>query len=98
MYLKIHKSYRHVVAICDKELIGKKLEEGKRQLEIREFFFKGNEVSEEECLRIISLEIMEDATFNIVGQKSINTAIKAGIITSDSISHIQGIPFALTLL
>ncbi|MDP3881719.1 MAG: DUF424 family protein [Nanoarchaeota archaeon] len=98
MYLKIHKSYRHVVAICDKELIGKKFEEGKRQLDIKESFFKGQEVNEEECLKIISLEVREDATFNIVGEKSIKTAIKAGIIAPESVAKIEGVPFTLTLL
>jgi hypothetical protein len=36
MYLKVHQSYRDVVAICDSDLIGKKFEEGKRQLDIKQ--------------------------------------------------------------
>jgi hypothetical protein len=41
---------------------------------------------------------IEDATFNIIGQKSINTAIKAGIISKQEVGKIQGIPFALILI
>ncbi len=44
MYLKIHKSYRNVVALCDAELIGKKFEEGNMQLYLRENFYKDKKV------------------------------------------------------
>ena len=39
----------------------------------------------------------EDATFNIIGEKSVNTALKAGIISKQGINKIQGIPFTLIL-
>ena len=98
MYLKIHKSYRHVVAVCDKELIGKKFEEGKRQLDVRESFFKGEEFGPQEVIKRMQLEVLEDATFNIVGQRAVAAAIEVGIINKEHVTHIQGIPFALTLL
>ena len=47
MLIKIHKSYRDVVAICDSELLGEKFEEGERILEVRESFFNGEEKNEE---------------------------------------------------
>jgi len=34
MFVNVIKSYRDVVAICDKELIGKKFEEGNFQLDV----------------------------------------------------------------
>ena len=40
----------------------------------------------------------EDATFNIVGDKSIKTAITAGIITEEEVGIIKEIPYALVLL
>ena len=39
MFVNVIKSYRDVVAICDKELIGKKFEEGNFQLDVKENFF-----------------------------------------------------------
>lgn len=98
MYLKIHRSYRPVVALCDKNLIGKKFEEGKRQLELRENFYKGEEVSEAKAVKILQFQSRDDATFNIVGEKATLAAIKAKIISNEFISCVQGIPFALTLL
>ncbi|MBX4196311.1 DUF424 family protein [Candidatus Pacearchaeota archaeon] len=98
MYIKIHRSYRNVVALADKELVGKKFEEGKRQLDVRENFYKDKEVTEAEAVKMLQLQAQEDATFNIVGKKSIEAAIKAGIIAREGVATIKGIPFTLVLL
>jgi len=96
--IKIHKTYREVVAICDSELIGKYFEEGEFQLDIKESFYKGEEISEEKTKEIIQNLSREDATFNIVGKKSIQCAVDIGLISKEIIKKIQGIPFALVLL
>lgn len=98
MYINIINSYRDVVAVCDKEILGKIFEEGKFQLDVKESFYKGKQVSEAELLKIIKNLSMEDATFNIVGRNSVNAALKAGVITQEGIKEIQGVPFALILL
>lgn len=98
MYVKIIKSYRDVIAICDSDLIGRRFEEKNFQLDVKENFFKGDQAIEEEVLKIMLEMAKEDATFNIVGKKSINLALKAGIISEQGIKKIQGIPFALVLM
>lgn len=98
MFINVIKTYRDVVAVCDKELLGKTFEEGNFQLDVKESFYKGKIVSEKEAVEIIRDMALEDSTFNIVGEKAINTAIKAGIIDSDSVGKIHGIPFALILI
>ena len=98
MFVNIINSYRDVVAVCDKELLGKVFEDGKFQLDVKESFYKGKQVSEAELLKIIKNLSMEDATFNIVGRNSVNAALKAGVITKEGIKEIQGVPFALVLL
>ena len=98
MYFKIHKSYRNVVALCDADLIGKKFEEGKRQLDCRENFYKEKLVSKEEAIKLLKKQSEEDSTFNIIGHKSTKVAIEAGIISENSIDKIQNIPFTLILI
>ncbi len=98
MFVNIIKSYRDVVAICDKELIGKKFEEGKFQLDVKENFFRGKEVSMCEVCEIMRDMKSEDATFNIVGEKTVGIAIETGLITEDAVGKIAGIPFALVLM
>lgn len=98
MQVKIQKSCRVIVAICDSELLGKRFEHGKFQLDIKESFYKGEEKTKYEVLNIIKKMVVEDATFNIVGRESVNTALEAGVIFKEGIGEIQGIPFALVLL
>ena len=98
MYLKIIKSYRDIVAVCDSSVLGKRFESGNFQLDLKESFYKGELVSEEKAIETMKKMAAEDATFSIAGKKSVAAAIKAGIITKESIGKIQGIPFALVLL
>ena len=97
MFVKVHKSYRSVVAVCDSNLVGKIFEDGNFQIEVKESFFKGEEVQESRAIFMMKKMSIEDATFNIVGEESVNAAIKAEIISEDSVGEIQGIPFALVL-
>ena len=98
MLIKIIRAQRDIVAICDSDLLGKKFEEEKFQLDLTGNFFKGEETSEEKAIKIIKEMSKEDASFNIVGENSINASIKAGIISKQGIKKIKGIPFALVLL
>jgi len=98
MYIKLHKAYRTIAAVCDSEILGKKFEEGIKQLDIKENFYKGEEKSEAELIELMKDLAMEDVTFNIAGQQSIKCALKAGIINKKGIKQVQGIPFALVLL
>ncbi|MBI5803576.1 DUF424 family protein [Candidatus Pacearchaeota archaeon] len=96
--IKIIKTYRNVIAICDEDLLGKRFEEGDFQLDVKESFFKGEKKEESELIKIIQRMFAEDATFNIVGEESIKIAMKIGIISEDDVQTIQGVPFALKLL
>ena len=98
MLVNIIKTYRDVVAICDSELLGKCFEDDLFQLNVKESFYKGEKRTEQEVIQIIKDMKSEDATFNIVGERSTNCAVKAGLISKDSIKTIQGIPFALVLM
>ncbi|MBS3074294.1 DUF424 family protein [Candidatus Pacearchaeota archaeon] len=96
--IKVHKTYRLVVAVCDAELLGKKFEEGNKQLNIMLNFYNGEEIQEEELMKTLIDLAKEDATFNIAGKSSVNCALKCGIISKAGIKKVQGVPFALVLL
>ncbi|MDP3987478.1 MAG: DUF424 family protein [Nanoarchaeota archaeon] len=97
MYVNVIRSHRDIIAVCDKELLGKIFEEDKFQLDIKENFYKGKEATEEEVIEILRSFSAEDATFNIVGKRSIATALKTGVIAEETINEIDNIPFALVL-
>ncbi len=98
MKVKIHNGYRDMIAICDSDLIGRVFEEGKMQIDVRVSFFDGDEKNEEEVEKIIHEGATEDATFNIVGKKSVAIAIKSGLVAKESVMTVQNIPVALVLL
>lgn len=120
--LKIHKSYRTVVALCDADLLGKKFEECMenslnsrnspdrdsgtkddktnqnlciKQIDCRESFYKDKIISHEEAVKVLQFQMNEDATFNIVGEKSTRAAIDADLIEEEECVIIAGIPFTL---
>lgn len=98
MLVKIHKSYRDIVAVCDSDLLGKQFDAGQRILEVRESFYNGDEKTEKQLIKLMKDLDKEDVTFNIVGKDSVNAALKAGVISKEGIKTMKGIPFALTLL
>jgi hypothetical protein len=98
--IRIHESSRKVVAVCDANLLGKKFVEGMLQLDIKDTFYGGKQMNHAQAVKLMWQEIVDDATFNIVGEESIKAAIEAEIIadSEDSIIRIQGIPHAMSLL
>ena len=97
MQIKIHEAYRKVVALTDTMLIGKTFSEDIKQIEVKPKFFKGEEKNKKELIKILKDLEKEDATFNIVGEESIQTALQAGIISKQGIIKIQEVPIALGL-
>lgn len=83
-----------IVALCDKELVGKKLREGELNLHVNPRFYKG-ELVDEGAID----EAFKSATIaNIVGKRAINLAIDKGLILKDNVITIDGIPHAQMIL
>ncbi|MFA5060931.1 MAG: DUF424 family protein [Candidatus Pacearchaeota archaeon] len=95
---KVHKSYRSVISICDKEIYGKKFTQGDMQLDLTGVFFSGEEVDKEELREEIIRCVREDATFNIVGEKSIELIKELGMVKEEDVLRVEGVPFLLVLL
>lgn len=98
MLVKTHKAYRTCIAVCDSDLIDKKFKEADKQLDLTGTFFKGEEKTIEETKEILLKAAKEDASFNFVGQESVNLAKTLGIVKEQGIINIKNIPVALVLL
>lgn len=81
---------RLILAVCDSDLLGKKFEEGDRQLDLTSQFYKGAEMTEEEVLRMLP----KVCSMDIVGKKSIAFAEKYSLIDPARIMYIKKIPHA----
>ncbi|MBW2970234.1 DUF424 family protein [Candidatus Woesearchaeota archaeon] len=95
MLVKIHKKEeKTIIAVCDKDLIGKILEENGKQLDLRAEFYKGEEKTTEE----IGDLIRNADGVNLVGQEAIKLGLQEGVIEEENIIKIQGIPHAQAIL
>lgn len=91
MYMKQYDTERQlIVAVCDKEIIGKKFHEGELTLKVETGFYKGTDASEKEVKEALLCATIA----NIAGQKAISCAVECGCIDPDNIIFIEGIPHA----
>lgn len=94
MFMKIHTSEKNsVLAICDKELIGRKLKGKNIYLDLETYasFYKGLPVNE----RAVLLAAAEATSFNLVGEKSIELMSRLKLLSAKEkkfIKKIQGVP------
>jgi len=96
MIVKVHQTHegKKVVAVCDQELIGKRLKEKNIRLDLSSEFYNGEEKSEDEILKLFD----EAYIVNLVGEKAVKLGKKAGIVLEENIIHIQKTPHTQAIL
>ncbi len=94
MFCKIHETQNStILACCDKELIGKTLQEGNYDVTIEESFYKGELITQEKLEELLQ----EVNNANLFGKKTISIAIKQGFLTQKDLIKIKGIEHAIIL-
>lgn len=95
LFIKIHRNQNNtMIAVCDKEVLGKEFEYNGQKIVVSDSFYKG-----EEKIKKDVIELLKSATTaNILGEKAVLCAIEAGIIDQDSVMYIDGVPHALYFL
>ena len=90
-YVNVRRMGRRVLlAVCDAELLGKVLRDGKIVFEVRKDFYDGLKMSVEEAV-----DLMEQCTIvNMVGINIVEKAMERGLIHSDAVLDISGVPHA----
>jgi hypothetical protein len=91
VYVNLKKVGRNVLlAICDNELLGRTLRQGKIVFPIKDEFYNGGKVSVEEAVGMI-----ENSTIvNMVGRNCVEMAIRKGYVHPEAVLKIDGIPHA----
>lgn len=89
--MNIKKIGRNVLlAICDVEILGKTLREGKIVFCVKEEFYKGTRVNVEEAVSMID----NSTIVNMVGRNVVRRAIEKGYVHPEAVINIEGIPHA----
>ena len=90
-YVNLKKIGRNVLlAICDCEVLGKTLKEGKIVFHVKDEFYNGGKVSVEEAVDMI----VNSTIVNMVGKNCVEKAIKKGYVHPEAVLNIEGVPHA----
>jgi len=79
-----------LLVISDKDIIGKKFEEGKLQLDLTTDFYFGDEKSKDE----IKLMIKSARDVFITGKEAIALMVEMDLINTSRIIYVNGVPHA----
>ena len=91
VYLNIKKIGNNVLlAICDTEILGKTLREGKIVFNVKEEFYKGARVAIEEAVDMIA----NSTIVNMIGKNIVKRAIEKGYVHPEAVLNIEGVPHA----
>jgi hypothetical protein len=91
VYVNLKKVGRNVLlAVCDYELLGKTLREGKIVFHIKDDFYNGGKTTVDEAMGMIN----NSTIVNLVGKCCVEKAISRGYVHPDAVIKIDGVPHA----
>jgi hypothetical protein len=91
VYVNLQKIGRNVLlAVCDCELLGRTLREGKIVFKIKNEFYNGGRTTVDEAMGMIG----NSNIVNLVGKTCVEKAIAEGYVHPEAVIKIEGIPHA----
>ncbi len=79
-----------LLAMCDADLLGKTLKQGKIIFQVREEFYKGSLLGLEEAVDLIR----QSTIVNMVGPRIVEKALEQQLVHPDAVLNIDGVPHA----
>ena len=91
VYVNLKQVGRNVLlAVCDCDLLGKTLREGKIVFKIKDEFYNGRKATVDEAMGMIG----NSTIVNLVGKACVEKAIAHGYVHPDAVIKIEGVPHA----
>jgi len=92
MYLKVHRAPdgSTVVAVCDRELLDRRLRHGDIELHVSEFFYGNTPADDGDVARAIR----DGDNINLIGERAVAVAAGLGLVERSGCMIIEGIPHA----
>jgi hypothetical protein len=89
--MNLKKTGKNVLlAMCDAEILGKTLCEGKIVFRVKEGFYNGTRVDIDEAMAMV-----ENSTIvNMIGRNVVKRAIEKGYVHPEAVLNIEGVPHA----
>jgi uncharacterized protein len=91
VYVNLKQMGKNVLlAVCDCELLGRTLREGKIVFHVKEEFYNGRKATIDEAMGMIN----NSTIVNMIGKCCVEEAIAQGYVHPDAVLNIEGIPHA----
>ena len=91
VYVNLKQVGKNVLlAVCDCELLGRTLREGKIVFRIKDEFYNGRKATVDEAMGMIR----NSTIVNLVGKACVEEAISMGYVHPEAVIKIEGIPHA----
>jgi uncharacterized protein len=91
VYVNLKKVGRNVLlAVCDCNLLGKTLREGKIVFHVKDEFYNGGKTTVDEAMGMIN----NSTIVNLVGKCCVEKAIAHGYVHPEAVIKIEGVPHA----
>ena len=88
VYVKLKQNGKNLLlAICDADLLGKTLREGKIVFKVTNEFYCGKKISVDQAVNMIYNSTMA----NLVGNCCVKKAIECGFVHPEAVIKIQGV-------
>ena len=87
----IHWKDTSLVNVCDRDLVGKTVTEGKLSIHISREYFGGEIVGPSEALRLIKTS----AIVNLAGQNVVQIAVENKLAAKEAVRIIDRVPFLM---
>lgn len=88
---KINYQGSVMVNICDEELMGSKVSEGKLEINIKQDYFGQQMVEEREAAELLR----SCSIANLVGERIVGKAVQMKLASNLSVRNISGVPFLM---
>lgn len=89
--VKIHKGpHGEVLVISDKEIMGKRFEEGKLQLDLSKEFYQGEEMDDEKIKELVKSAYI----LHLTGKKVVKFFVDLGLVNKENVLFVDGVPHA----
>ena len=85
-----HGPHGLLLVITDKDLLGKKVEEGKIQLDLRAKFYEGAEHTKEE----VKKQLAQARDLHFTGKEAVALGVEEDLINPHKILWVKGVPHA----
>ena len=83
-----------LLIVTDSDLVGKRFEEGRLQLDLMQDFYKGDEMNKEE----VKILLQKSRHAHFTGKESVAIGVELDLIHPERILYVENIPHAEVVL